>query len=234
MYKRILLKLSGEALSDGQGNIYCQEHLDSVCEEVATLNQKQVQIGIVVGGGNIFRGKLNEELGMNRNTGDYMGMMATCMNALALSNTLKKVNVKCKILGAFAVSGIIEHFSASLADSYLNDGYVVIYAGGTGLPYFSTDTCAALRALETNCEVILAAKNGVDGVYSSDPKKDKNAQKYFEITYREIIEKNLQVMDLTAISLCKENKMPLIVFNMNQKGNIIKVVLGENIGTIVK
>ena len=234
MYKRILLKLSGEALSNGLDEPFCQEHLNDVSLEIATLNANKIQIGIVVGGGNLFRGKLNESLGMDRNIGDYMGMMATCMNALALSNSLKKNNVKCKILGSFPVKGIIEQFSTEMADKFLNDGYVVIYSGGTGLPYFSTDTCSTLRALETKCDAILAAKNGVDGVYSADPKLDPTAEKYEQISYQEIIEKNLQVMDLTAISLCKENKMPIIVFNMNQKGNIIKVVNGDNIGTIVK
>lgn len=234
MYKRILLKLSGEALSDGKNNPFYQEHLDAVSSEVALLNQEKVQVSIVIGGGNIYRGKMGETMGMDRNTGDYMGMLATVMNALAMSNALTHKNIPNVVLGSFEIQGMVELFTAKKADEALNEGKVVIYSGGTGLPYFSTDTCSSLRALQTKCEIILAAKNGVDGVYSDDPRKNKNATKYDEITYQEVIEKNLQVMDITAISLCKENKMPLLVFNMNAKGNILKACRGEKIGTIVK
>ncbi len=233
MYKRVLLKLSGEALSDEQ-NIFCQEHLQEVAKEIASIHRENVQIGIVVGGGNIYRGKMGVNLGMERSIGDSMGMLATMMNALAISNALQKENVDCVILSSIEMKGISEQFTRLKALEALNAHKIVIYSGGTGHPYFSTDTCSALRALETNCDVILAAKNGVDGIYSADPRKDFNAVKYDEITYQEILEKNLQVMDLTAISLCKENNMPLFVFNMNQKGNILKACKGEKIGTIVK
>ncbi len=233
MYKRVLLKLSGEALGNHQ-ELFCQEHLQDVAKEISSLYQENIEVGIVVGGGNIYRGKLGVDLGMERSTGDCMGMLATTMNALALYNALKKEKVESVILSSIEMKGIAEQFTRLKALNALKEHKVVIYSGGTGHPFFSTDTCSALRALETDCEVILAAKNGVDGIYSADPRKEKNAMKFDEITYQEILEKNLQVMDLTAISLCKENKMPLLVFNMNQKGNILKACRGERIGTIVK
>ncbi len=234
MFKRVLLKLSGEALSDGKMEPFCNEHLDATAEEIKEITKQNIQVCIVVGGGNLYRGKMGADMGMDRCVGDYMGMLATLMNALALSNALKKQNVNCKILSAIEVNGIAEQFSTERVEKALNDHQVVIFGAGTGHPYFSTDTCSALRALQSKCDVILVAKNGVDGIYSADPKKDNHAVKYDEITYQEIIEKNLAVMDLTAISLCKENNMPLVVFNMNTKGNIVKVCNGKKIGTIVK
>lgn len=234
MYKRVLLKLSGEALSDGKNNPFCKEKLDSVAKEIASIVKENIQVCIVVGGGNLYRGKMGTMMGMDRSTGDYMGMLATVMNALALNNALKYANVKSVVMTSIEMKGLTEHFTQRSALRFLEEGSVLIFGGGTGHPYFSTDTASALRALETKCDIILAAKNGVDGIYSSDPNKDKNAVKFDEITYQEIIEKNLQVMDQTAISLCKDNLMPLKVFNMNQPGNILKACLGQNIGTIVK
>ena len=234
MYKRVLLKLSGEALSNGKDNLFYEEHLQNVAIEVKQAVKAGVQVAIVVGGGNLYRGKIGVSLGMDRATGDYMGMLATVMNALAISNSLTKNDVDNVVMTSIEMKGLAEHFTASSAIKALSEGKVVIFGGGTGHPYFSTDTCSALRALETKCEVILMAKNGVDGVYDSDPRKNKNAVKYDEITYQEVIEKDLQVMDQTATSLCKDNSMPLIVFNMNEKGNIYKACCGQINGTLVK
>ena len=234
MYKRVLLKLSGEALSNGKDNPFYEEHLQNVAIEVKQAVKAGVQVAIVVGGGNLYRGKIGVSLGMDRATGDYMGMLATVMNALAISNSLTKNDVDNVVMTSIEMKGLAEHFTASSAIKALSEGKVVIFGGGTGHPYFSTDTCSALRALETKCEVILMAKNGVDGVYDSDPRKNKNAVKYDEITYQEVIEKDLQVMDQTATSLCKDNSMPLIVFNMNEKGNIFKACCGQINGTLVK
>ena len=234
MYKRVLLKLSGEALSKGKENPFYEEHLQNVALEVKSAVENGVQVAIVVGGGNLYRGKIGVNLGMDRATGDYMGMLATVMNALAISNALTKNEVKNVVMTSIEMKGLAEHFTASSAIKALEEGKVVIFGGGTGHPYFSTDTTSALRALETKCEVILMAKNGVDGVYSADPRVNKNAVKYETITYQEVIEQNLQVMDQTATSLCKDNKMPLVVFNMNEKGNIYKACCGQINGTLVK
>ena len=234
MYKRVLLKLSGEALSNGKDNPFYEEHLQNVAIEVKQAVKAGVQVAIVVGGGNLYRGKIGVSLGMDRATGDYMGMLATVMNAFAISNSLTKNDVDNVVMTSIEMKGLAEHFTASSAIKALSEGKVVIFGGGTGHPYFSTDTCSALRALETKCEVILMAKNGVDGVYDSDPRKNKNAVKYDEITYQEVIEKDLQVMDQTATSLCKDNSMPLVVFNMNEKGNIYKACCGQINGTLVK
>ena len=233
MYKRVLLKLSGEALSH-EDNPFYKEHLDNVAKEIAQLVNDNIQVCVVVGGGNIYRGKMGVHMGMDRTTGDFMGMLASVMNALAVSNSLTQHNVKNVVFTSIELKGIADAFNQNKAIEALQEGKVVIFGGGTGHPYFSTDTTSALRALETKCEIILAAKNGVDGVYSADPRVDKNAVRYEEITYQEIIEKNLQVMDQTAISLCKENNMPLFVFNMNEKGNIYKACKGQIKGTKVK
>ena len=234
MYKRVLLKLSGEALSNGKDNPFYEEHLQNVALEVKSAVEAGVQVAIVVGGGNLYRGKIGVSLGMDRATGDYMGMLATAMNALAISNALTKNEVKNVVMTSIEMKGLAEHFTASSAIKALEKGKVVIFGGGTGHPYFSTDTCSALRALETKCEVILMAKNGVDGVYNCDPRVNKNAVKYDTITYQEVIEQDLQVMAHTATSLCKDNKMPLVVFNMNEKGNIYKACCGQINGTLVK
>lgn len=233
MYKRVLLKLSGEALSS-ENDSFCQEHLDDVALEIKEAINEGVQICIVIGGGNIYRGKTGEKLGMDRSIGDFMGMLATMMNSLALSNSLNKVNVDNVIYSSIELNGYLEQYNQRKVNDDLNNKKVVIFAGGTGHPYFSTDTCSALRALESKCDIILAAKNGVDGVYSADPNKDKTATRYDSITFEEVISKNLQVMDQTAISLCKENKMPIFVFNMNKKGNILKACEGKTLGTLIK
>ena len=233
MYKRVLLKLSGEALSS-ENDSFCQEHLDDVALEIKEAINEGVQICIVIGGGNIYRGKTGEKLGMDRSIGDFMGMLATMMNSLALSNSLNKVNVDNIIYSSIELNGYLEQYNQRKVNDDLNNKKVVIFAGGTGHPYFSTDTCSALRALESKCDIILAAKNGVDGVYSADPNKDKTATRYDNITFEEVIAKNLQVMDQTAISLCKENKMPIFVFNMNTKGNILKACEGKTLGTLIK
>lgn len=233
MYKRVLLKLSGEALSS-ENDSFCQEHLDDVALEIKEAINEGVQICIVIGGGNIYRGKTGEKLGMDRSIGDFMGMLATMMNSLALSNSLNKVNVDNIIYSSIELNGYLEQYNQRKVNDDLNNKKVIIFAGGTGHPYFSTDTCSALRALESKCDIILAAKNGVDGVYSADPNKDKTATRYDSITFEEVIAKNLQVMDQTAISLCKENKMPIFVFNMNTKGNILKACEGKTLGTLIK
>lgn len=234
MYKRVLLKLSGEALSNGKDEPFYNLHLDNVASEIKEVVSKGIQVCVVVGGGNIYRGKMGATMGMDRSTGDYMGMLATVMNALAISNALTKVDVKNVVMTSIAMQGVAETFNKNKAIEALNNNKVVIFGGGTGLPYFSTDTCSALRALECKCDIILMAKNGVDGIYDSDPKVNKNAEKFDEISYNKIIELNLQVMDQTATSLCKDNNMPLLVFNMNELGNIVKACEGKVSGTIVK
>ena len=234
MYKRVLLKLSGEALSNGKDEPFYNEHLDQVALEIKEAISCGVQVCVVVGGGNIYRGKMGVSMGMDRSTGDYMGMLATVMNALAISNSLNKLNVDNVVMTSIAMQGLAETFSKGKAIEALNNNKVVIFGGGTGLPYFSTDTTSALRALECKCDIILMAKNGVDGIYDSDPKTNKNAAKFDEISYNKIIELDLQVMDQTATSLCKDNNLPLLVFNMNEKGNIIKACKGDINGTIVK
>ena len=234
MYKRVLLKLSGEALSNGKDNPFYQEHLQNVALEVKEVVKEGIQVAIVVGGGNLYRGKIGVSLGMDRHTGDSMGMLATVMNALAISNALTQQGVENVVMTSIEMKGLAEHFTRNSADKALKEGKVVVFGGGTGHPYFSTDTTSALRALEINCDVILMAKNGVDGVYSADPRQNKDAYKFDEISYQEVIERNLQVMDQTATSLCKDNNMPLVVFNMNEKGNIIKACNGQINGTIVK
>ena len=234
MYKRVLLKLSGEALSNGKDNPFYQEHLQNVALEVKEVVKEGIQVAIVVGGGNLYRGKIGVSLGMDRHTGDSMGMLATVMNALAISNALTQQGVENVVMTSIEMKGLAEHFTRNSADKALKEGKVVVFGGGTGHPYFSTDTTSALRALETNCDVILMAKNGVDGVYSADPRQNKDAYKFDEISYQEVIERNLQVMDQTATSLCKDNNMPLVVFNMNEKGNIVKACKGKINGTLVK
>lgn len=234
MYKRILLKLSGEALSDSSSSPLSPKKLQDVALEIKKVYDLGVEICIVVGGGNIYRGKMGVDLGMARATGDSMGMLATVLNALAVSNALESVGVPSCVMTSISMIQIAEPFTRSKALSHLRDKKVVIFGGGTGNPYFSTDTCSALRALETNCDAILMAKNGVDGVYNADPRKNKNAEKFEEISYHEVISRNLQVMDQTAVSLCMENHVPLIVFNMNEPGNILKAALQEKIGTTIK
>lgn len=231
-YKRILLKLSGEALmGSNQGGID-PAIINEYCEEIKAIADEGTQLGIVVGGGNIFRGLKGLSEGFDRVQGDYMGMLATIINSLALQSVLEKNNVKTKILSGISIEPVCKTMNRRLAMKYLNSGYVVIISGGTGNPYFTTDTAAALRAAEIKAEVILKGTR-VDGVYSADPEKDKNAVKFDNLTFTEAIDKKLGIMDLTAFTFCKENKIPVIVFNMNIKGNLKKIVKGEKIGTLV-
>ena len=236
MFKRVLLKLSGEALGDsrGKGPIDIQK-INDLAKEIKVVYNQGVQIAIVVGAGNIWRGKLGEQMGMERSAADYMGMLATILNALAIQNALESIGVETRVQTSLTISQVAEPYIRRKALSHLNKNRVVILGGGTGNPYFSTDTTAALRAIELEMDAILMAKNGVDGVYSADPKIDKNAEKFDKISYMEIMSKELKVMDLTAISLCMDNKMKLFVFNMNENGNIIKAVQGDtSIGTLIQ
>ncbi len=236
MFKRVLLKLSGEALSDTKGNGPIDiKKLNALAKEIKEIYDENVQLAIVVGAGNIWRGKMGEQMGMERSAADYMGMLATILNALAIQNALESIGVETRVQTSLTISQVAEPYIRRKALSHLAKNRVLILGGGTGNPYFSTDTTAALRAIELEVDAILMAKNGVDGVYSADPKKDKTAQKYDQISYMEIMSKKLQVMDLTAISLCMDNKMKLFVFNMNENGNIIKAVRGDtSIGTLIQ
>ena len=227
--KRVLLKLSGETLSKGNNSVDCNAVVDVVAEIKSALTSN-MELAIVVGAGNIWRGA-NKNI--SRVPADKMGMLATVINALAISETLKTVGLKSVVLSASPVTGFCETFSQEKAEMYLKQKYVVVFAGGTGNPFFTTDTTAALRAAEIKADAVLKATQ-VDGVYTSDPKKDKNAVKYDKISYIEAIEKNLKVMDLTAFKICMENKIPIYVFDFHKKGNLKKVLVGKkNIGTIV-
>lgn len=233
MYKRVLLKLSGEALS-GQGTNFDPEILKSLASQIKEIQDLGVEIAIVVGGGNFIRGKMAEKMGIERVQADYMGMLATVINALAIQSSLEQINVPTRVQTAIEMNKVAEPFIARRAIRHLEKGRVVIFGAGTGSPFFSTDTTAALRASEIKADVILMAKNGVDGVYSADPKLDPNAVKYDRLTYMDLIQKGLAVMDTTATSMCMDNHIDLIVFNMNQEGNIKRAVMGESIGTIVE
>ncbi len=233
MYKRVLLKLSGEALSS-EDSTFDSQFLNALTNQLEKVQKMGVQVAIVVGGGNIMRGKFASELGLTRVEADKMGMLGTIINALAIKSACQANGVKAYVQSSIEMNRICDLVDYQKAIDKLEDGYVVIYGGGTANPYFSTDSCAALRACEINCQAILMAKNGVDGVYNADPKKDKNAKKYQELSYMEMIEKQLQVMDLTATSMCKENNIHTVVFNGNQLDNISKVLADESIGTVIK
>ena len=230
-YKRILLKLSGEALSGTRGNGIDVETIGKICDEIKTIVEMGVEVSIVVGGGNFWRGRYGHQ--MERTTSDYMGMLATTINGLALQDALEARNIHTRLQTAIEMRQIAEPYIKRKAIKHLERGRVVIFACGTGNPYFSTDTGAALRAAETDAEVILLAKT-IDGVYSDDPKINPSAVKYDEISYLDILNKDLKVMDSTATSLCKDNNIPLIVFGINEPENIVKIIKGERIGTIVK
>ncbi|ATW24541.1 UMP kinase [Candidatus Formimonas warabiya] len=231
-YKRIVLKLSGEALAGSLGYGIDQDVITSIAEQVKEVRRSGVDVAIVVGGGNIWRGIAGSAKGMERATADYMGMLATVMNGLALQDALEKVEVDTRVQAAIEMRQIAEPYIRRRAIRHLEKGRVVIFAAGTGNPYFSTDTTAALRAAEIEADVILMAKK-VDGVYDCDPVKNHGAKKYDYLSYMEVLNQGLGVMDSTAASLCKDNKIPLIVFSINQQGNILRVVLGEEIGTYV-
>lgn len=232
MYKRVLLKLSGEALSSPKYD-FDPQVLHRLALELKEVHDAGVDLAIVVGGGNIMRGKFSAEMGIERTQADNMGMLATVINALAVQNALEQVGVPTRVQTAIEMNRVAEPYILRRALRHLEKGRVVIFGAGTGNPYFSTDTTAALRASEIKADVILMAKNGVDGVYSADPKIVKDAVRYETLTYMDLIQKNLQVMDVTATSMCMDNDIDLIVFNMNESGNIFKAVKGEVEGTTV-
>src|SRR5947199_6336089 len=231
-YSRILLKLSGEALGGESGIGICPESIHDMAHQIHEVRELGVQIVVVVGGGNIFRGLSGSERGIERATGDYMGMHATIINALALQDALEKNGVPTRVQSAITMAQIAEPFIPRRAVRHLEKGRVVIFGGGTGNPYFSTDTAAALRANEIGAEVILKATK-VDGVYDSDPKKNPEAKRFTQIKYLEALQKQLKVMDSTAFSLCMDNKMPIIVFDLFRPHNLKSVVMGEKVGTLV-
>ena len=232
MYKRVLLKLSGEALSS-EGNNFDPVILKSLAQELKEVHESGVDLAIVVGGGNFIRGKMAENIGIERVQADYMGMLATVMNALAVQSSLEQIGVPTRVMTAIEMQKVAEPFIVRRAHRHLDKKRVVIFGAGIGEPYFSTDTTDALRASEINADVILMAKNGVDGVYSADPKTNPDATRYDSLSYMELIQKGLQVMDTTATSMCMDNNIDLVVFNMNQSGNILKAVKGECIGTVI-
>ncbi|MGN6555155.1 MAG: UMP kinase [Verrucomicrobiota bacterium] len=231
-YSRILLKLSGEALGGESGVGICPEAVLNMAEQVREVREFGVQIVIVIGGGNIFRGVSGSERGIERATGDYMGMLATVINSLALQDALEKIGVATRVQSAITMSQVAEPFIRRRAVRHLEKGRVVIFGGGTGNPYFSTDTAAALRANEIGAEVILKATK-VDGIYDSDPKKNPKAKRFSQISYIDALQKRLKVMDSTAFSLCMDNKMPIIVFDLFRPHNLRRVVTGEKVGTLV-
>ncbi|RKH02916.1 UMP kinase [Corallococcus praedator] len=233
-YKRILLKLSGEALmGEGKYGIH-PPTLTRIAEEIAELSQAGIELAVVIGGGNIFRGVAGATEGMDRASADYMGMLATCINSMAMQDALEKQGLKTRVQSAIKMEQIAEPYIRRRAVRHLEKGRVVIFAAGTGNPYFTTDTAASLRAMEINAQVILKATK-VDGVYNADPKKDPTARRYRTLTYMDVLKQNLNVMDSTAISLCMDNKLPIIVFDLGTRGNIHRAVMGQQgeFGTVV-
>ena len=231
-YRRILLKLSGEALGGEDGVGICPEVIHQMASQIREVQELGVQVVIVVGGGNIFRGLSGSERGIERATGDYMGMLATIINALALQDALEKAGVATRVQSAISMAQVAEPFIRRRAVRHLEKGRVVIFGGGTGNPYFSTDTAAALRANEIGAEIILKATK-VDGVYDSDPKLNPQAKRFRQVSYLDALQQQLRIMDSTAFSLCMDNKMPIIVFDFRKPHNIKRVVLGEEVGTLV-
>jgi len=232
-YRRILLKLSGEALMGSRPFGLELEVVRAIAEQVRDVHALGVQVAMVIGGGNIYRGLSGATSGIDRVTGDYMGMLATVINSLAVQDALERLEVHTRVLSAIEIRQVAEPYIRRRAMRHLEKGRVVIIAAGTGNPYFTTDSAAALRAMEVKAEVILKATQ-VDGIYSADPKKEPKAKKFEEISYLEVLEKGLKVMDATAISLCMDNRVPIIVFNLGTRGNIMRAVMGEKIGSIVK
>ena len=231
-YKRILLKLSGEALAGTKGMGIDFEKVLDICSEIKDVaNETGVEIAIVVGGGNFWRGRSNKH--MDRCTSDHIGMLGTAMNALAINDAFKQLNCESRVQTGIEMRQVAELYIKNRADRHLQKGRIVIFGCGTGNPFFSTDTAAALRAAEINADIVLKATN-VDGIYTADPKIDKDAKKIDEISYIDVLNKKLNVMDSTATSLCMDNSMPILVYNMNVKGNLLKIVTGKKIGTIVK
>jgi uridylate kinase len=232
-YERVLLKLSGEALAGDQGYGIDPRTIITIANEVKEVVECGVQLALVIGGGNIFRGLAASSKGMDRASADYMGMLATMINALAMQDALEKIGVDTRVQSAIAMQEVAEPYIRRRAIRHLEKGRVVIFGAGTGNPYFTTDTAASLRAMEIGADVILKGTK-VDGVYSADPKKDPNAVKFSRLSYIDVLKKGLQVMDATATSLCMDNSLPIIVFDVTTDGNVKKVVFGEEIGTIVK
>ena len=232
IYRRVLLKMSGEALMGKGPNAIDSTVLDRLAREVAEIYKLGVQVAIVIGGGNFFRGVTLSEAGINRITGDHMGMLATLMNALALRDSFERASLPVRILSAIPMSGIVDHFNRRKAIHHLQQGRVVIFAAGTGTPLVTTDSAASLRGIEIAADVVLKATN-VDGVYSADPAKDPDAKLYHSLTYAEALSKELAVMDLAAFCQCRDHAMPLRVFNINKSGALLQVILGENEGTTV-
>ncbi len=231
-YKRVLLKLSGEALMGERQYGIDPNRLADYAKDIKSILEKGVEVAIVIGGGNIFRGLAGASNGMDRVQGDYMGMLATIINGLALQSALEEAELQTRLLTSIEMKEIAEPFIKRRAVRHLEKGRVVIFGGGTGNPYFTTDTAAVLRAIEINADVILKGTR-VDGIYSSDPEKDSTATKFENLSFKEVLSKGLKIMDLTAFTLSEENKLPIIVFDMNKKGNLLKVISGENIGTLV-
>ncbi len=232
-YKRVVLKLSGEALAGQQGYGIDPLVVDSIARQIREVRETDLQVAIVVGGGNIWRGLAGSAKGMDRATADYMGMLATVMNSLALQDALEQCNVDTRVQTAIEMRQVAEPYIRRRAIRHLEKNRVIIFAAGTGNPYFSTDTTAALRAAEIEADVILMAKKNTDGVYDSDPRLNPDAKKFNELAYIEVLQRGLGVMDSTAISLCMDNKIPIVVFSIDEPGNILKAALGQDIGTIV-
>ena len=232
-YKRILLKLSGESLMGGKQFGIDHVRLSEYAEQIKEIQEMGVQVAIVIGGGNIFRGIQAEEGGMDRVHGDYMGMLATMINSMALQSALEKLGVETRLQSAIKMEQICEPYIRRKAVRHLEKQRVVIFGAGTGNPYFTTDTAATLRAIEIEANVVLKGTR-VDGIYTADPEKDKNAKKYTSISFNEVYEKGLEVMDMTAFTLCNENKLPIIIFDMNKPGNLKKIMQGEQVGTLVE
>ena len=231
-YKRILLKLSGEALMGDDPFGINRQTIETIVAEVAQVARLGVEIGVVIGGGNIFRGLAPGAAGMDRATADYMGMLATVMNALALQDAMRQAGIASRVQSALNIEQVVEPYIRGKAIRYLEEGKIVIFAAGTGNPFFTTDTAGALRAVEISADAIIKATK-VDGIYSADPKLDKNAQRLAHVTYIDVLNRGLQVMDSAAISLCMDNKLPIIVFDLTRSGNIKRIVLGEPVGSIV-
>ncbi len=232
-YRRILLKLSGEALAGNEGYGIDVDVLKSLAEEIREIHKMGIQIGIVIGGGNIFRGLKGATRGMDRASADYMGMLATVLNCLALQDSLEHLNVHTRVQSAIAMQELAESYIRRRAIRHLEKGRIVIFGAGTGNPYFTTDTTAALRGMEVGSEVVLKATK-VDGIYDADPELHPNAKRFEELTYMEVLQRGLKVMDSTAISLCMDNQLPIIVFNLHEKGALGRVVRGEAVGTLVR
>jgi len=232
-YRRLLVKLSGEQLAGGNGFGISPTVIKRIAQELSEVHELGVQLCVVIGGGNVIRGIQASAEGMDRASADYMGMMASVINALALQDSLEKEGVITRVLSALEIQSVAEPYIRRRAERHLEKGRAVVFAGGTGNPYFSTDTAAALRAAEMHAEVILMGKNGVDGVYSADPQLEPDAERYARISFDEALSKNLRVMDQTALALCRENATPIVVFDISQPGNLRRVASGEDIGTLV-